>query len=170
MPLTAVFRITRKKLILCVHDLLKGHPFLLSRFCKLVPPELVRSNAHPSIVSHVASTACCVFAAAYLHWRTHHSLHHGSGIKMHVQGEEERQPRRVKRIEEKEEDRSKASLDREISIPIDLKSKGPARDTAQPPLGKRETKGAPKSALKRVATKCVRPSKHHGCTEAKPLC
>ena len=37
-------RITRKKLIVCVHDLLVDHPFLLSRFCKLVPPALVRKD------------------------------------------------------------------------------------------------------------------------------
>lgn len=34
-------RITRKKLIVHVHDLLKDHPFLLNRFCKLVPPSEV---------------------------------------------------------------------------------------------------------------------------------
>ena len=34
-------RITRKKLIIHVHDLLKDHPFLLNRFCKLVPPSEV---------------------------------------------------------------------------------------------------------------------------------
>ena len=38
-------RITRKKLIIHVHDLLKDHPFLLNRFCKLVPPsEVSRSD------------------------------------------------------------------------------------------------------------------------------
>ncbi|BDA43220.1 hypothetical protein COCOBI_04-2320 [Coccomyxa sp. Obi] len=40
----AAGRITRKKLIVCVHDLLVDHPFLLSRFCKLVPPALVEEG------------------------------------------------------------------------------------------------------------------------------
>ncbi|EIE22252.1 hypothetical protein COCSUDRAFT_66526 [Coccomyxa subellipsoidea C-169] len=42
----AAGRITRKKLIVCVHDLLVEHPFLLSRFCKLVPPALVEESEH----------------------------------------------------------------------------------------------------------------------------
>ena len=40
-------RITRKKLIIHVHDLLKNHPFLLNRFCKLVPPSEVSLAALP---------------------------------------------------------------------------------------------------------------------------
>ena len=42
-------RITRKKLIIHVHDLLKDHPFLLNKFCKLVPPSEVSLAALPCL-------------------------------------------------------------------------------------------------------------------------
>ena len=84
-----------------------------------------------------------------------------------MQGEAERPPRRVKRIEEKDETRSKASLDREVSIPIDLRCKAPARDTAQPLHVKRETKSASGGALKpSQAIKCADAPQHRNCPAA----
>ena len=51
-------RITRKKLIIHVHDLLKDHPFLLNRFCKLVPPSEVSLAALPYLELY---NTCTVF-------------------------------------------------------------------------------------------------------------
>ena len=108
-----------------MHDLLKGHPFLLSRFCKLVPPAMVSSLAPVPIMQATRVRSCAFFAEipAVL-WRQAMS-ECSSSCLLQV---EERDRREVRRIEEKEEYRSKASLDKELVIQIDVPRKAQSAD------------------------------------------